>query len=946
MNIHQGITLDKYGQKHDCGGPCLLPDTCCNQIWEETEAGIDCGGADCWPCDPPPILAGTAVQRSILTQGKMAQSGCFCYVDIANLTIPCPPDNATATQRAAIANVPLINIPFATEDDRTGHLIGHDYDDRIGQPVNVTDCINVAFLSLSDPETDAANYVGRYLVLTGGLGAGQHSKILAYEPANKRVSLGVWHKNEEQRNVSINTQKQKYDEYNVGFVKVINGGSGYSDGTWRIPGLLFHNSTTKAGAINPVDAWGTFKTDKATGRIISVEIVEKGRFESPYYRRILKKVEYVSADDIICSRSCQGSDAVIFIDFFTNIIMSPTVDSTYMIIDEEQLKPTAGHLHRVPSIPNHNTLICEVDEGDGKDLPVDVQSLDNMGTPSSSCYTEFSRGFEYGAHDYVWSLQAGIRQSVAVKEVIVSAIDIDKRTNDIYIAGKILGSCTEGPRGCFGVVGSHLPDRGLSQQGDYNPLYLDPHGTTSTFVMKLNQYAKPLWTTMIDSQSQFGRIQPWSLVVDSSRSQAHVYVGGTYLTPTSTVVRFWHADPITKRPTRIDRNEVNDKHGGCCNRAECVEGVCTNNLPANDEFTCADRKGGFMDHQSCRIARCAYIEGFEARDETQDDAWIAEISQQGRWLWTKTRLSISRRGFLLNLNDFKLASTSSADNAHLSGTSAVYLALTYSLPPHSWPDLNVLLGNVAHEFWGIDVDEEDLDVLTVPLPTTETRTRFSVIAKFSKGGAIWARRIGPLGADGGVVSLKTDGTDLYVAGNYMVNASLKDQLTFDTCSFGHPRHTLEEGAPASQGAWEHSADGAGVLASFTNSLCFPFANMHARYTMASWERTRAQQWDDISGNEMHARVSRGTVTMDWREPSYGAASTQVYLKGQKGDGMKFPENSIPQNFTICSVSRMPVMSQGSILDSTDLRYEHVYIDTRSVCLKEHPCSIGKKTKSQ
>jgi hypothetical protein len=99
-----------------------------------------------------------------------------------------------------------------------------------------------------------------------------------------------------------------------------------------------------------------------------------------------------------------------------------------MIIDEEQLKPTAGHLHRVPSIPNHNTLICEVDEGDGKDLPVDVQSLDNMGTPSSSCYTEFSRGFEYGAHDYVWSLQAGIRQSVAVKEVIVSAIDIDKRT--------------------------------------------------------------------------------------------------------------------------------------------------------------------------------------------------------------------------------------------------------------------------------------------------------------------------------------------------------------------------------------------------------------------------------------------------------------------------------------------------------------------------------------
>ena len=926
MKIHQGITLDSMGVTHDCGGPCQLPDTCCNDQWEETEVGINCGGTDCWPCETAPLSTGTAVERSVLAQGTMQQSGCFCFVEIGNLTIQCPPDNATATQRASRAVVPLINEEFVTLEDETGHLIGHDYDDKIGRPVNSTDCLNVAYLSLVDPETNPDNYVGRYLVLTGGPGVGQHSKILSFEPANKRVTLDVWIKDGEQRNVSVNTQKSV--EYKVGYVKVINGGSGYSDGAWRIPGDLFHNSGTKSGAIDPVDAWGTFKADKATGRITSVEIVDKGRFESPYFRKILKKVEFVSEDDIVCTRSCQGSGAEIFVDFFTNMIMAPTMESSYIIVDEEQLKPTvpsAGHIYPVASIPHHNTLVCEVDGGDGKDLRIDVQSVDNTGAPTSSCYTEFSRGFEFGAHDYVWSLQVGIRQTTAVKEVIVSTIDFDKRTNDIYIAGRILGSCNEGYNGCFGVVGSHLPDRGRSQRGEYNPLYLDPHGTTSTFVMKLNQYARPLWTTMIDSQSQFGRIQPWSLVVDSSRSPAHIYMGGTYLVPASSVVRFWHVDPMTKRPTRIDREEVNQKRGGSCNRAECMEGVCTSTLPANDEFTCADRRGGFMDHESCRLKRCAYIEGFETRDETQDDAWIAEISQQGRWLWVKTRLSISRRGFLLETGDMRLATTPSTENAQLSGPSAVYLTLTYTLPPHSWPDLSVSLGNVAHEYWGIDVDEEDLDVLNVPLPTTNSRTRFGIIAKFSKGGAIWARRIGPLGADGSVVSLKTDGTDLYVAGNYM-KVGTKPQLTFDTCSFGHPRHHLSEGAPVSQDAWEHSNDRTGVLPPFTNSLCFPFANMHAHYTTASWERTRAQQWDDVSGNEMHAAVSRGKVSLGWREPSYGAKATQVYLSGQEEDGMKFPENSIPENFTICSVSRMPVRSEGTILDATDIRCERVCID--------------------
>ncbi len=36
--------------------------------------------------------------------------------------------------------------------------------------------------------------------------------------------------------------------------------------------------------MNPEDAWGTFKTDKTSGRIVSVHISNQGRFESPYTR--------------------------------------------------------------------------------------------------------------------------------------------------------------------------------------------------------------------------------------------------------------------------------------------------------------------------------------------------------------------------------------------------------------------------------------------------------------------------------------------------------------------------------------------------------------------------------------------------------------------------------------------------------------------------------------
>ncbi len=99
---------------------------------------------------------------------------------------------------------------------------------------------------------------------------------------------------------------------------------------------------------------------------------------------------------------------------------------------------------------------------------------------------------------------------------------------------------------------------------------------------------KPLLNALGLPSNLFGRIQPSSVAVDSSHSDSHVYVAGTYVAAAGTVVRYWHADLRTKRPTRISRKEA-EKGLGACNQVQCVNGVCSSTLPQSDEFACADR---------------------------------------------------------------------------------------------------------------------------------------------------------------------------------------------------------------------------------------------------------------------------------------------------------------------------------------------------------------------
>ena len=125
----------------------------------------------------------------------MSARGCYCYVDISNLTIPCPPENSTAAQAADLATVPMINEDFVNDlmDDPEGIILNpHVYVDRRGGKVNGSDCTSVAYLSLEDTLEDDHYYVGKYLQITGGPGIGQVTKILTYNQYTKMVTVEAW----------------------------------------------------------------------------------------------------------------------------------------------------------------------------------------------------------------------------------------------------------------------------------------------------------------------------------------------------------------------------------------------------------------------------------------------------------------------------------------------------------------------------------------------------------------------------------------------------------------------------------------------------------------------------------------------------------------------------------------------------------------------------------
>jgi hypothetical protein len=206
--VAAGATQNNLGQTTDCGGPCLQPEHCCNTVWEEKEAGINCGGDACFACNAPALTSGTAVERAIVSAGTMSARGCLCFVGIENLTLPCPAANSTAAEAAMIPIVPNTRLAYISDDDPTGSRAPvHRYMGFVGKPVDASDCQNVIFLDKDAPkDVPDSFYVGNFLQVTGGPGVGQHAEIVSYSKWLKMLSLGPWHKQGKMRSAAINTQ--------------------------------------------------------------------------------------------------------------------------------------------------------------------------------------------------------------------------------------------------------------------------------------------------------------------------------------------------------------------------------------------------------------------------------------------------------------------------------------------------------------------------------------------------------------------------------------------------------------------------------------------------------------------------------------------------------------------------------------------------------------------
>ena len=83
---------------------------------------------------------------------------------------------------------------------------------------------------------------------------------------------------------------------------------------------------------------------------------------------------------------------------------------------------------------------------------------------------------------------------------------------------------------------------------------------------------------------------------------------------------------------------------------------------------------------------------------------------------------------------------------------------------------------------------------------------------------------------------------------------------------------------------------------------FPTEGLYAHYTTRGWEATNTGQWDDESGNERHSLASSGLV-LQGLEEGQGTAQKVGFLTGSTTTSVTFPMNTIPDTFSICSVSR-------------------------------------------
>jgi len=99
------------------------------------------------------------------------------------------------------------------------------------------------------------------------------------------------------------------------------------------------------------------------------------------------------------------------------------------------------------------------------------------------------------------------------------------------------------------------------------------------------------------------------------------------------------------------------------------------------------------------------------------------------------------------------------------------------------------------------------------------------------------------------------------------------------------------------------------------NISIPFDGLHARYRASGWDAER-NVWFDSSGNSGMDSVSvRGS-------PVFGSSGSLNFLSGGVGDGFVLGAGSIPEFFTVCSLSRYTSSLTGRILGSTSSGWFH------------------------
>ncbi len=114
-----------------------------------------------------------------------------------------------------------------------------------------------------------------------------------------------------------------------------------------------------------------------------------------------------------------------------------------------------------------------------------------------------------------------------------------------------------------------------------------------------------------------------------------------------------------------------------------------------------------------------------------------------------------------------------------------------------------------------------------------------------------------------------------------------------------------------------------------NSVCVPSDGIYAFYKASSWESSKKGQWDDLSGNGWHGNATRGTP---WKNSADNAmdsmsAEPMEYIQGGEQDGIQFPLGTLPNSFTLCTVSRMTVAGKGTVIDAVgNEKWFHGHMD--------------------